>query len=1108
MTRSLHFTRWLKVTALTLMLAVQFVAHAQVRNITGIVKSDDGSPLPGASIVEKGTSNGTVTDTDGVYKLTVSSSDAVIVVSFIGMTPKEVTVGNQSSIDVQMEADLTTLNEVVVVDFGYGTVKKSDLTGAVASLSGKDIERLPISSTAQALTGRLPGVNVLTTDGSPDAEIVIRVRGGGSITQDNSPLYVVDGFIMNSIRDIPPSDIESINVLKDASATAIYGARAANGVVVITTKKPVAGKTVISYSGFLQSKSLPRDRKYEVLSPYEYVMANYEYAKLRSQTDVDNFEKYFGKYDDLELYKNKKPTDWQEELFGDPKMSQYHNLNISGGTDKTKLMLSLTNNTDEGLMLNSAYTRNVINFKFDHQLSKRLKLEAGTRITNTVVDGAGTSGNAQVNIKDAVQTRPVNGIADDLDIDITQIDTDDDFQSFLLSLVNPTKLAEQDWRKRTTNAYVLNTALNWSIIDNLDFKSMFTTSRTFDENLRYYGPLTSESFNNGSSLPIGEKTDNNDFSYRWFNTLSYRLKNQGRHALTFLLGQEISSEGGKSSFIRNENFRVDITPKELFANMQLSNKNTDIQIRTTEKINTNRQSFFGRADYQFNEKYLATATFRTDISSAFAQGNRTGYFPALSLGWKLSSEPFMQATKGLVDDIKLRVSYGTTGNDRVDAGATQFLFSPGTDRGPGWGNVPNVYYSPSSTILYNPLIKWETTIDRNAGVDFSLVNGRVNGSLDFYYKTTKDLLLQTAIPQNTGFAFQWDNMGSTSNRGVELGLNAYIIEKNDFTVSANFNIGMNRARIEALDGSNDRFYQSGWASTDLNNINDFYIKVGGRVGDIYGYETAGYYTVDDFESYDPATKKYILKEGIANSGNTVGNPNIRPGFLKLVDQPTVDTDGDGVPDSGDGVIDSNDRKVIGNTLPKFQGGFGVNVTWKGFDLQAFFNYQYGNDVYNTGKIQYNQFRRTTYGNLLNTMNSSNRFTYIDVDGSYTGTPGEVVTDLEQLHAMNEGKTMWSHASHGIAGAVIHSWAVEDGSFIRLNNLSLGYAVPSNIISKFGMTRLRLYATGNNLHLWTKYSGYDPEVSTTRNANRAITPGVDYSSFPRSRSYTVGIDITF
>lgn len=1090
------------------MLAVQFVAHAQVRNITGIVKSDDGSPLPGASIVEKGTSNGTVTDTDGVYKLTVSSSDAVIVVSFIGMTPKEVTVGNQSSINVQMEADLTTLNEVVVVDFGYGTVKKSDLTGAVASLSGKDIERLPISSTAQALTGRLPGVNVLTTDGSPDAEIVIRVRGGGSITQDNSPLYVVDGFIMNSIRDIPPSDIESINVLKDASATAIYGARAANGVVVITTKKPVAGKTVISYSGFLQSKSLPKDRKYEVLSPYEYVMANYEYAKLRSQTDVDNFEKYFGKYDDLELYKNKKPTDWQEELFGDPKMSQYHNLNISGGTDKTKLMLSLTNNTDEGLMLNSAYTRNVINFKFDHQLSKRLKLEAGTRITNTVVDGAGTSGNAQVNIKDAVQTRPVNGIADDLDIDITQIDTDDDFQSFLLSLVNPTKLAEQDWRKRTTNAYVLNTALNWSIIDNLDFKSMFTTSRTFDENLRYYGPLTSESFNNGSSLPIGEKTDNNDFSYRWFNTLSYRLKNQGRHALTFLLGQEISSEGGKSSFIRNENFRVDITPKELFANMQLSNKNTDIQIRTTEKINTNRQSFFGRADYQFNEKYLATATFRTDISSAFAQGNRTGYFPALSLGWKLSSEPFMQATKGLVDDIKLRVSYGTTGNDRVDAGATQFLFSPGTDRGPGWGNVPNVYYSPSSTVLYNPLIKWETTIDRNAGVDFSLVNGRINGSLDFYYKTTKDLLLQTAIPQNTGFAFQWDNMGSTSNRGVELGLNAYIIEKNDFTVSANFNIGMNRARIEELDGSKDRFYQSGWASTDLNNINDFYIRVGGRIGDIYGYETAGYYTVDDFEGYDPATKKYILKEGIANAGTTVGNPNIRPGFLKLVDQPTVDTDGDGIPDSGDGIIDSNDRKVIGNTLPKFQGGFGVNVTWKGFDLQAFFNYQYGNDVYNTGKIQYNQFRRTTYGNLLNTMNSSNRFTYIDVDGSYTGTPGEVVTDLEQLRVMNEGKTMWSHSSHGIAGAVIHSWAVEDGSFIRLNNLSLGYAVPSNIISKLGMTRLRLYATGNNLHLWTKYSGYDPEVSTTRNANRAITPGVDYSSFPRSRSYTVGIDITF
>jgi TonB-linked SusC/RagA family outer membrane protein len=822
-------------------------------------------------------------------------------------------------------------------------------------------------------------------------------------------------------------------------------------------------------------------------------MANYEYAKLRSDTDVENFEKYFGKYGDLELYKDKKPTDWQDKLFGDPKISQYHNINIRGGTDKTSLMLSLTNNTDEGLMINSAYTRNVINFKIDHEISRKLKFEAGARITNTVVDGAGTSGNAQINIKDAVQTRPVNGIVDDLDIDLTQVDTDDDYQSFLLSLITPTELAEQDWRQRTTSSYLLNTGLTWSILDNLEFKSMFNTSRTFEENLRYYGPLTNESFNNGGNLPIGEKRNDDDFSYRWYNTLNYRFKNLGQHSLNVMVGQEIASSGGKYHFVRSEGFRESITPKELFANMNLGV--TD-QNRTFEDINNNWYSFFGRADYALDDKYLATVTFRTDVSSRFAEGNRTGYFPAISLGWKLSNEDFMQNLKGTVDELKFRVSYGATGNDRVSADAAQFLFASYTDRGPGWNNVPNGYYSPNSTVLYNPLIKWETTIDRNAGLDFAFLNSRIAGSLDFYYKTTKDLLLQTAIPSNTGFAYQWDNIGVTSNKGIELSLNAYLVERNDLSVSANFNIGMNRAKIEELDGTSDRFYQSGWASTDLNNVNDYYIRVGGTIGDIYGYQTAGYYTVDDFEGYDEATDKYTLKAGVANSGTTVGFSNIRPGFLKLVDR------------TGDGLITAEDRTVIGNTLPKFQGGFGVNVAYKGFDFAVFFNYQYGNDVYNTGKIQYNQFRRVTYGNLLNTMNSENRFTYIDVDGAYTGTPGEVVTSLEQLAVMNEGKTMWSHNSHGVAGAVIHSWAVEDGSFIRLNNLSLGYTVPREVISKIGMTRLRIYATGNNLHIWTKYSGYDPEVSTTRNGDRAITPGVDYSSFPRSRSYTVGIDLSF
>ena len=1086
-----------------LMLSALADVMAQGKTITGTIRSDDGAPLPGASVVEKGTTNGTVTNADGIYSLTVPDN-AVISISFIGMKSTDIAVGNQNRIDHTMEPDLTALDEVVVVEMGYGAVKKSDLTGSVASIGAKELEKIPFSSAAQALTGRLPGVNVLTTDGSPDAEVVIRVRGGGSITQDNSPLYVVDGFIVPSIRDIPPTDIESVNVLKDAAATAIYGAQAANGVIVITTKRPVAGKTVVSYSGFAQVKQLPKDRKYEVLSPYEYALANYEYAKLRSDADVRNFEKYFGKYDDLELYKFRRATDWQEELFGDPKLSQYHNVSISGGSEKTRMGLSFTNNKDQGLMLNSGYNRNVINFKLDHEISKALTFETFARITNTIVDGAGTSGNAQINIKDAVQTRPVNGIADELDIDLDQVSTDDDFQSFLLSLISPTELAKQDWRKRTTNSYVLNGAINWRVVENLNLKSTFTTSRIFDENLRFFGPLTSESFNNGGNLPIGEKTENNDFSYRWLNTASYKFKNIGHHALDILLGQEVYSSGGERDFVRSEDFRASVTPEELFANMTFGR--TD-RHETEEKTNSNRFSLFGRANYNFKDKYLATFTVRSDASSKFAKANRLGIFPAVALAWKLSDEAFLSGTR-IFDELKLRLSYGQTGNDRIDPTATQFLFSASTLRGPGWGNVDNVYYTPSSSVLYNPKIVWETTINRNAGIDFSLFTGRLAGSLDAYYNTTRDLLLQSAIPPNTGFPSQWDNIGSTSNRGIELGLTSYLIEKGAFALSANFNIGLNRARIEELDGTDERFFQSNWASTDLNNINDFYLRVGGTVGDIYGYETAGMYTVEDFESYDPVSG-YILKGDIPNSASVVGNTNIRPGFLKLVDQPTVDTDGDGVADAGDGIINADDRKVIGNTLPKFQGGLGLNATFKGFDLSVFFNYQYGNDVYNTGKIQYNQFRRVTYGNMLNTMNSSERFTYIDIDGSYTGTPGEVVTELGQLAQLNANKTIWSHNSYGIAGAVIHSWAVEDGSFVRLNNLSLGYSLPSGLISRFGMSRFRVYVTGNNLHIWTNYSGYDPEVSTSRNSQyAALTPGIDYSAFPRSRSYTFGLDISF
>lgn len=1056
-----------------------------------VVDSETGDALPGVTVKVKGTNNGATTDSQGRFSINAPKG-ATLVFSFIGMKTQEVTIEGKGELSISLAPENSMLAEVSVVSDGYGVVKKTDNTGSVASMSSRDLKNIPITSAAQAMTGRMAGVSVVTTDGSPDADVVIRVRGGGSITQDNSPLYVVDGFIVSSIKDVPPSDIESINVLKDAAATAIYGAQASNGVVVITTKRPKAGRTTVSYNGFMQLKTLPSDRAYKVLSPYEYVLVNYERAKLRGTTDVANMEKFFGKYGDYDLYQGKKGTDWQKELFGAPRTTQSHNVSISGGTEMTTFSLSLTNNTDQGLLTGSGYTRNVINFKINQNISKKLKFDASARITNTVIDGAGTSGSAQLNIKDAVQTRPTNGIADALDIDLTTASSDDDFASFLLALVNPKKLVAQDWRKRTTQDYVLNAGLSWSIIKGLDFKTTLTSSKSYDKVLRYYGPLTSESFNNGSSLPIGEKTNYEINSLRWLNTLNYQMKGLGAHKLDFLLGHEVYSTGGNTSFLRGEDFRASITPEELFANMSFGR--TDRQY-TTENTDQNRVSGFGRINYQFKDRYLAALTFRADASSKFSAANRLGFFPAVALGWKLSETKLLKQMRDL-DELKLRVSYGATGNDRIDATATQFLFEATTLRGPGFGNVDNVYYTPTGTTLYNPNLVWETTINQNVGLDFGFFKQRLVGSLDLYHNKTSNLLLQSAIPSSSGFTKQWNNVGSTSNRGVELSLTGYIIDKPEASFSVNLNFGINKAKVEALDGTQERFFQSNWASTDLRDQDDFYVKVGGTLGDVYGYVADGFYKIDDFSGYDAVAKKYILKDGVTNSTAITGNTSIRPGFMKLKDT------------NGDGVVNSLDRQVIGNTLPKAQGGFGFNGRYKNFDASIFFNWSYGNKIYNTGKIQYNQFRRVTYGNLTDMMSINNRFTYLDVDGKYTGTPGEIVTDLEQLRQLNANKTIWSPLGLSDAQAVISDWALEDGSFIRLNNLNIGYSIPKHLIAKLGMSQFRIYFTGNNLYLWSKYSGYDPEVSTTRSGYSGLTPGVDYSSFPRSRSYTLGVNITF
>ncbi len=667
-----------------------------------------------------------------------------------------------------------------------------------------------------------------------------------------------------------------------------------------------------------------------------------------------------------------------------------------------------------------------------------------------------------------------------------------DYDSFIRSLINPTQLAAQDWRNRKTQALNANVGLSWQIIKALTFRSEVGYGNSYDDNKRYYGPLTTTSRNEGGNLPLGELTTTTSPSFRVANTLTYTFKPGKKQDLNLMVGQEIVSGNSVTYFQRAKYFSETLAPEKMFANMALG---TVDRISTNVSTEDKLESFFGRGIYKYDERYLFTFTIRADGSSKFAPVKRWGIFPAAAVAWRISEEKFLKG-KTAISNLKVRTSYGQAGNNRIGSDLWKRSYAISNTRTYGMGDVANPYYVPASSLLVNPDLKWETTITRNAGLDFGLFKERLTGTVDLYWNTTKDLLVESDIPSYLGYTKQMRNIGKTSNKGVEFTINGRIIQKKDFSLMASVNIGINKSNIDELDGVNEKAFSSNWASTDLKNQDDYRLMVGQTVGLMYGYVTDGFYSVDDFSGYDAIKNLYALKTGVPTTGLLGGTIGIRPGTLKLKDI----SGPNGTPD---GIVDGYDRKVIGNANPKNTGGFNLSAQYKQFDLSVFFNWVYGNSIYNANKIAASQNYRTTYGNMLNTMNSSSRFKYIN-------DAGAVVTDLEQLRALNQNANIWSPFSFGNAVAIIHSWAIEDGSFLRLNNLTLGYTVPQRITSKIKMSQLRFYATGTNLWVWTNYSGYDPEVSSSiRNSSyNALTPGVDYSAYPKSRSITVGVNVVF
>jgi TonB-dependent starch-binding outer membrane protein SusC len=1056
-----------------ILIGVTQISFAQsTRQITGKIQDAvSGEAVPGASILIKGTTTGTTANADGKFSIKIPDTKTVtLVISSLGFITQNINVGDRSVVDVSLTSSSKELDEVVFI--GYANVNKRDVTGSVSSVGARQLKDIPITNAAEALTGRLAGVRVTTSEGAPGADVQIRIRGGGSITQDNSPIYVVDGIqVENALSFISPQDIESIDVLKDASTTAIYGARGANGVVIITTKSGKNAKTTVSYNGSTGFRQI--FKTLDAMSPYDFVRWQYE----RSRGDIaaeTSFANQYGTWDNINQYKTVTPIDWQKEVFGRKATYQNHNLMINGGDAKTSFNLSLTANNEQGILLESGFNRYLANFKIDHKASDRLKVGFNVRYLNQTINGAGTSGSGTKStnrLRHSVQYSPLLiGANQDIDFFDEALYVSGGGQA----LSNPIAITEAEYRASYTKAVNLSGYFSYNILKNLTFRATFGLDNNDLQNNQFFSKITATA-RNFATLPVASIFSQNAVTFNNANTLQYNQKFGKKHDFSILVGQEIYDNSAKSTTIETRYFPADISADQALANMGLGSPPSGAaQARPiSNEVPANRLfSLFGRATYNYDDKYLATVSLRSDRSSKFKYDNGSLVFPSGTLAWRFSKESFMKDAKWLSDG-KLRFGYGVAGNNRIGDLLFQQLYGVTGEYALNHSVLPG--YAPLA--LANPDLKWESNVSQNIGLDLGFLNNRIQVSLDAYKNTGQDLLLAVAIPPVSGYSSQIRNLGSTTNEGLELQVNAAIFQQKDFSWNSSFNISTNKNTVTSLGTITQQTRNSGWQGSD--GTDDFLVKVGEPVGLMYGFVTDGMYKVDDFD-YNATTRVYTLKAGIPFN-SVYGVP--QPGSLRW-----KDIDGDGL------ITADKDRTVIGNANPTFMGGWNNQFVYKNFDMSCFVNFVVGNDIYNANKIEMTDGSLPNL-NMLNIM--KNRFTTIN-------DAGLVVTDPTELKALNANADIWSPVR--VQRYWLHSWAVEDGSFLRINNLTVGYSLPKNILSKIKISRLRIYGTVNNLATFTKYTGYDPEVNTRR--SDPLTQGVDFAAYPRAKTWVFGVNLTF
>ncbi|SEW21158.1 TonB-linked outer membrane protein, SusC/RagA family [Chryseobacterium wanjuense] len=970
----------------------------------------------------------------------------------------------------------TNIDEVVLV--GYNKVSKKDVTNAVSSVKGEALKDMPVNSAAEAIQGRLAGVQVQSSEGKPGGDIDITIRGGTSITGSNAPLYIVDGIQMdNAMSILSPKEIESIEVLKDASSTSIYGSRGANGVVLITTKSGrKKAVTTINYNGFTGVRKIMNTLP--VLDPYEFVMYQYElYKKNGIQTDIDAFDQRYGStFQELDKYKTIQKRDWQDELFGKEAFNFTHNLSVNGGSDKSAFAFTLNHVDEDGIMLGSGFKRSMANFKYDYDISKKLKFGVNARYGRSLTTGVGTSSTgSQSNnrLRNSVRYQPFEGGSN------VPIDEFDPSYATNTNLVNPLILNDNEVRDNRINDLLLNAYINYNITKDLTFRSVVGYVQRDISTNQFWGTVTAQARAN-ADMPIVQLDRSQTRRITNTNTLNY-TKKFGQHKLDILLGQEIVQTDGESSNTYVKWFPKSILPEEAFANIGAATPPAGLiqdAPRTAVLAPDRLASFFGRVNYIFANKYIVTASVRADGSNVFMKGNQWGYFPAASLAWKLKEEKFLKDVNWL-DELKLRVGYGLSGNNRI----TSYLWANFYNINANNGYVFGTSVTPGaavSTTQANPDVKWEATVSKNAGIDFEFFNGRLYGSADAYITDTKDLLVLAKVPF-PGYSNQFQNSGKTRNKGLEFTVGGVVVNKENFTWKMDANISTNKNTILSLGSSVRQGVDSYLVQSGGIGGFDFIAKVGSPVGTYYGYVTEGRYEIGDF-NYNPTTQVYTLKAGVpSSSAIALGAKAVQPGDLKLKDL------------NGDGQITDADRTELGSAQPKFYGGFNQTFRYRNFDMSLFFNFSVGNKVYNANKIE----NTTQYLYRDNNMAAevADRWRWFDSNGVK-------VNDPTALAALNANTTMWTPPT---GQYILHSYGIEDGSFLRLNNVTIGYTLPKGSLEMIGVKNFRLYATVNNLFVITGYSGYDPEASTRRNP---LTPGVDYAAYPRSRFFVTGVDITF